>query len=121
MVHQGETQTTYEGWPDVAQQTIVDTAQTFPADWKKYAWFFVATANKFYHTTGDKHALWRAAKEIIGAVRWEEIQDALDEQGPINEYFKHLDFPRIKRKVLRAEAKGLITSGELSQIQGLLP
>jgi hypothetical protein len=121
MVDQGKTAAEYGDWPDIAEQTIVDVVQTFPADWKAYAWFFVPTANKFYHTTIDRHALWRAAKEIIGPTRWEEIEDALDEQGPINEYFKTLDFPKIKRKVLRAQEKGLITAGEVSQLQSLLP
>lgn len=128
MLHQGKTAAQYADTletPDYdpAVHQIVDTGQIFNVNWvpDREVWFYFSGPDKFYQSTRRKHALLAAAEELIGPTRWEEIQDALEEQGPIMEYLASLDLATLKRKVLRAQSKGLITAGEVTLLQGLLP
>lgn len=108
---------------DPAVHQIVKTGQTFHikrVPWRQ-VWFYISSMNKFFQSRRRRHALLVAAEEIIGATRWEEIQDALEEQGPIHEYLADLDLQTLKRKVQRARSKDLITADELSALAGLLP
>lgn len=112
---------------------IVDTGQTFqtfvmtpgqPTTGRvpdRETWFYVNGVGKFYLNQRRRHAILSAAAELIGEARWEEIQDALEEQGPIHEYFADLDLQTVKRKVIRAREKGLITQAEILQLRSLLP
>lgn len=84
-------------------------------------WFYISGANTCYKSTNKKHAYWRAMRDILGESRWEEVCDALEEQGPLKEYLAALDFPTLKRKAQRAKDKGLITQTELTNLAALLP
>jgi len=78
--------------------------------------------NKFYLNTRRRHSILQAAKELIDDdARWEQIQDALEEQGAISEYFAELDLQSVKRKVIRAREMGRITAEEVATLRSLLP
>lgn len=122
MQHQGETQATYEAWPDysVGTHTIVDIPQTFPADWFEYAWFWIPGLSQFVKRDNGQHPYLVALQSLFTAQRWEEILDALDEQGNISRYFDNLNLPKAKRKAIRARDKGLITTAELQALSQLI-
>lgn len=124
MVHQGETVDDYEeNWPDYdsATQTITASAQVFQENWDRFAWFYMPSIGEYFKTTDKRHAYFEAAKALFSASRWEEIEDGLDEVGPLNQYFASMDLPKIKRKVQRARDLGIITTAELQALSGLLP
>ena len=126
--HEGDIASNYQDlelYPeyDPAFHDIVETGQNFHikrVPWRQ-VWFYISSMNKFFQSRRRRHAILVAAEEIIGATRWEEIQDALEEQGPLHEYLADLDLQTLKRKVQRARQKDLITAGELSALSGLLP
>lgn len=128
MLHQGESAEHYQDldknpdW-DATKHGIADTGQTFDINWvpKRQVWFYVPARGKFYESKRRRHALLVAAEEILGQTRWEEIQDALEEQGPLHEYLADLDLRTLKRKAQRARQKGLITAAELQSLAELLP
>jgi len=119
---------------DPAVHEIVDTGQTFdpfvmnpgqPTTGRvpeRQTWFYIAAMNKFYLNTRRRHSILQAAKELIDDdARWEQIQDALEEQGAISEYFAELDLQSVKRKVIRAREMGRITAEEVATLRSLLP
>lgn len=128
MLAQGESAAHYQNlaqnpdW-DPTKHGIADTGQTFDVNWvpKRQVWFYVPARAKFYQSERRKHALLAAAEDLLGQTRWEEIQDALEEQGPLHEYLADLDLKTLKRKARRARDKGLITTAELQSLADLLP
>jgi hypothetical protein len=107
---------------DEGTQSVADTGEPALSEGipEGETWFYITGAG-CYQTSLKRHAYLRAMQDVIGEPRWQEIEDALEEQGPLKEYLANLDFPKLKRKAQRARDKGLITQAELTALSALLP
>lgn len=114
----GKTQAEFEaqrGWnSDIF--SVVDTGQTFEA---RTVYFYFPTLNQFFKSTISVHAVYRAAKTLFTAERWDEIEDILDEHG-LRKHLDTFDLVKAKRKITRARAKGMLTVAEVQSLADLV-
>jgi hypothetical protein len=138
LIDEGRSQSSFESdvdW-DPAFYEVVDTGQVFePLDVppegpptgpatgrspKRQTWFYLPSRNLFFENTRRSHAIFAAAKSIFTPERWDEIEDALDEYGPIRDLLNRMDMTRLRRKVQKARAAGLITVAEAQALADLV-
>lgn len=110
--------------------SIVDTGQTFKefslnpvASGRvpdRQVWFYFPTLNLFFQSTRKTHAIIAAAKTLFASERWSEIEDILEEHGPIYEFLARLDLQKVRHKIARARSLGLITDTEVQQLSNLV-
>lgn len=124
LVAEGESQEQLEARPeyDPTVHGISDTGQTWhPARVpRREVWFYIKSENKYYLSTRTKHSIVSAAEEKIGAARWAEIEDEIEDVCPLGELLAVRDLVKFKRKVERAFDKGNITFAEVLSIKALV-
>lgn len=103
-------------WDPLIYQTA-DVVQAFDSE---NPWFYFPTLNQFFRSTPRIHAILRAARTLFTATRWDEIIEHLEEQGAIPQYLGQLNLPVVRRKILKARDKGLITASEVSDLAALV-
>lgn len=132
LIDEGKTAAEYTSAPDwdPAVYQIVDTGQTFdpfvtdPVTSgrvpNRQTWFYLPSLNKFFQSTRKVHAIIAAAKSLFTVARWSEIEDIIEDQGPVRAFLDSLDLGKIRRKISRARAAGLITQAEVDALQALV-
>lgn len=119
MMEDGRTIAEYQADPDWDPliHDVVDVVQTFE-DSVPYFWF--PTLNQFFKSTRRVHAIFRAAKTLFSASRWEEIRDALESRGGLLDHLANFDIPSVREKVIKARDAGLITVAETQDLAQLI-
>ena len=103
-------------WFDPTIFSISNTGQALPTWEERQAtnqrWYFVSGLNLYYQAEGMFHGFLKAAKTLFTAERWEEIYDAFIEHN-IPELLLRNEKLKVKRMILRAKDKGMITTEEV--------
>lgn len=117
----GWTQGQIEGapWFDPAEFAISDTGQILE-DWlvrqaKNERWVYLPGLNAYYQSIGWKHAFFAAAETLFTPERWAELEAAMEEHQ-IPQLLMRGERQKIKKKILRARDKGLITTAEVQTL-----
>lgn len=114
----GWTQTEIETapWWNPAEFSITDTGQTLPTWQERQAsnqrWHYVAGLNQYFQSDGMFHGFFKAAKTLFTPERWEEIYDTFTEYH-IPELILKGEKAKIKRMIIRARDRGLVTTEEV--------
>ena len=111
---QQEIESSYNWVP--ALMSLSDTGQTFDdievrrTNFQK--WHYAEGLNQYFLTTRGNHGFMSAFSGLFSPERWEEIEHLLDEMD-IHRLLLIGNLARLKKKVLRAQAKGLIDAAEV--------
>ena len=118
LIDSGKTQAQIESslnW-NPSTMEISDTGQIFNdiemrrTNFEK--WHYAEGLNQYFQTTKENHGFMSAFSDLFSAERWEEIEHLLDEMG-VHRLLLRGDLARLKKKVLRAQSKGLIDAAEV--------
>lgn len=124
LIEEGADQATYEDmdYYDPSVHQVVNAIQSFDLNRvpKREVWFYFPILNLFYQSTREEHAIVVAAKNLFAEDRWDDIEEALDEIGSIDELLNRLNLKKVKRKFQILLEKGLVTSGELQTLRDLV-
>lgn len=111
---QQEIETSYNWSPLI--MSISDTGQTFDdieiRRTNRQKWHYAQGLNEYFLTTRSNHGLMTAFSGLFTTLRWEEIEHLLDEMD-VHRLLLMGNLARLRKKVLRAQAKGLIDSAEV--------
>lgn len=112
--HQGKTDAEYLDRDDYDPNIhgITYVTQVFPDPWEQIPFFYVASLNAYFEFEYGYHPLTVAAKTLFTPTRWEEIEEALEEQGNFEHHLGKLNMKKIRKLIDKAERKTLITNGE---------
>lgn len=120
MIHQGLGEMVYRAWPDFSSEVhgIADSVQAFPGDWQQQIairqsfWFWVPGQALFFQRNSEEHHLIAAARALFAPERWDEILEAIEEQGNFERACDKLKVEKCRKLINKAETKGQITLAE---------
>lgn len=101
---------------------IVNSGQTFDQHVpNREIWFYCPSTNTFYQNNRKRHGLFNAidSRFTLDRIRWDEIQEVLEDIGA-NDLLNNLNIVLLRRKLSRAQQKGLISDDERQTILSIV-
>lgn len=122
----GKSQSALENaeWFDPDRFAVSHSGQVFD-DWQTRvsnleAWHFVPGMNTYFRSERDSHGIIKALETLFTPERWAEIDHVIEDERVV-ELLWRCKYQRLKKKIVRAKNKGLLTQDDtqlMAQIFG---